>query len=292
MAEPKDFQLHYTEFWDGRSGLTFGVEGVLFDRQSDFQRVQVLQTDAFGRLLTLDGLVMLTERDEFVYHEMLTHPALCLLDRPRRALVVGGGDGGTVREILRHGSIEHVDLVEIDPMVIEASKQYFPTVASAFDDPRLSVHVQDAAAFVEEAPDGTYDLITVDSTDPIGFAEALFGEAFYGHCRRLLTAHGLLASQTESPFDDAFQGSIRQAHGFLRRFFPHVHMYLAHIPTYPMGTWSFTLAGAGPHPVDDFDDARAAARLEPFADALRYYTPAVHRAAFALPRFVERMLGR
>lgn len=291
MAEQKSFNLQYTEFWEGRTGLTFGVERLLHSAQSDFQRIEVYETDAFGRLLTLDGLVMLTERDEFVYHEMLAHPALCLHPNPRRALVIGGGDGGTVREILRHPSIEHVDLVEIDGDVIDVARRFFPHVASALDDGRLTIHVADGLAFARDAADGTYDFISVDSTDPVGFAEGLFGEAFYRDCARLLSEDGILAAQTESPFDETFQDTIRDAHGLLGRIFSSVHMYLAHIPTYPTGTWSFTLATKRLHPTEDYDAARAAERLAPAAEVLRYYAPDVHVAAFALPPFVRRMLG-
>lgn len=289
MAQQKTFGFQYTEFWDGRSGLTLGVQDVLFSRQSDFQHVQVLQTDAFGRVLTLDGLVMVTERDEFVYHEMISHPALCLLPDPRRVLVVGGGDGGTVREVLRHPGVEHVDLVEIDGLVVEASRRFFPEVSSALDDPRLKLHVADGLAFVAQAADAFYDYVVVDSTDPVGFAEGLFGEDFYRDCARITTPQGILASQSESPFDRAFQDSIREAHTLLGRLFGQAYMYLAHIPTYPMGLWSFTMASKVLHPVRDFDAARAAERLAPFADALRYYTPALHQGAFALPRFVQRL---
>lgn len=291
MAEQKTHRLQYTECWEARTGLTFGIEQVLFSQTSDFQRVEVLQTDAFGRLLLLDGLVMLTERDEFVYHEMLAHPALCLLKAPARALVVGGGDGGTVREILRHPTIEHVDLVEIDALVVETARAFFPAASSALDDPRLALHTRDGVAFVREAAARSYDFIAVDSTDPVGIAEGLFGEAFYRDCARLLTEQGLLVAQTESPFDRAFQGSIRQAHALLRGFFGQVHVYLASIPTYPMGTWSFMMASQDLHPLGDFDDARAAERLAPFADALQYYAPDVHRAAFALPPFVRRLFS-
>lgn len=286
----KEFQFQYTEFWEQRTGLTLGVEEILFSKQSDYQHVQVLQTDAFGRLLTLDGLVMLTERDEFVYHEMIAHPALCLLPDPKRVLVIGGGDGGTVREVLRHPGIAHVDLVEIDQVVIDAARAFFPEVSSALDAPRLSVHVQDGIAFVENTPDATYDFVVVDSTDPVGFAEGLFGEAFYRDCARIMTDQGILVSQTESPFDRTFQDSIRDAHDLLGRIFSQAHIYLAHIPTYPTGTWSFTMATRGDlHPLRDFDAGRAAERLAPFADALKYYNPELHRGAFALPSFVRRL---
>ncbi len=287
----KSHQLSITEFWDGRSGITFGVDDVLFSADSEYQQVRVLQTDAFGRLLTLDGLVMLTERDEFVYHEMIAHPALCLLDRPRRVLVVGGGDGGTVREILRHDSIEHVDLVEIDQMVVDVSRDFFPSVASALDDPRLNIRVEDGAAFVGDAKDGFYDLVIVDSTDPVGFAEALFGEDFYRDCFRILSDHGILVSQTESPYDRIFRDSIREANRFLKSVFAEVALYLAHIPTYPLGMWSFTMASKHHHPTRDFDVGAAKDRLAPFIDELQYYHAELHRAAFEVPLFVKRSLG-
>ncbi len=289
MASPKQYQLQYTEFWQQRTGITFGVERVLFDRQSAYQHVQVWETDAFGRLLTLDGLVMVTERDEFVYHEMITHPALCLLSNPQRVLIIGGGDGGTLREVLRYSTIIQADLVEIDEVVIEASRAFFPSLSVAFDDPRARVHVADGVAFVQQARSATYDLVIVDATDPVDFAEGLFGEAFYRDCARILTEEGILVTQSESPFDPTFQHSIQAAYAMLGRIFGSVHMYLAHIPTYPMGLWSFTLASKRLHPVRDFDPGRAAARIAPFAEQLRYYNPTLHQAAFALPSFVRRL---
>lgn len=287
----KTHSTSYTEFWEGQSGLTFGVDDVLFSRQSPYQQVQVLKTDAFGRVLLLDGLVMLTQRDEFVYHEMIAHPAMCLLGSPRRVLVVGGGDGGTVREVLRHETVESVDLVEIDQMVIDVSKEFFPKVSSALDDPRLNIHVEDGAAFVSNAADGHYDLVIVDSTDPVGFAEALFGEEFYRDCFRILSSDGILVSQTESPYDRIFRDSIRSAHEFLNSVFPTVALYLAYITTYPLGMWSFTMASKGCHPVDDFDVEAAANRLAPFINELQYYHADLHRAAFQLPLFVKRLVG-
>lgn len=288
----KDFRFTFTEHWEANSGITFGIKEVLFSQQSEYQHVRVLQTDSFGRLLTLDGLVMLTERDEFVYHEMIAHPALCLQPDPKRVLVVGGGDGGTVREILRHPGIEQVDLVEIDQMVIDVSREYFPTIASALDDPRLNIRVEDGAAFVQRADSGFYDLVIVDSTDPVGFAEALFGEDFYQDCKRILTADGILVSQTESPFDHAFRASIRDAHAFLDTLFPQVKLYLASIPTYPTGLWSFTMASKSFDPVADFDPDQAQQRLDAFEADLEYYNVDLHRAAFAHPTFVRRFLGR
>lgn len=289
MEEKKSYAFQYSEHWDGRSGITFGIEQVLFSRQSDFQKVEVLQTDAFGRLMTLDGLVMLTERDEFVYHEMISHPSLCLLRTPKRALVIGGGDGGTVREILRHASIEQVDLVEIDGMVIDAAREFFPQVCSGFGDPRLDIRVEDGVAFVKEAPADFYDLVIVDSTDPVDFAEGLFGAAFYRDCLRILTERGILVTQSESPFDRHFRTTLRKAHEGLSQLFEQVHVYIASIPTYPLGLWSFMMATRGLHPLHDFDMAAAQEQVAPFADQLSYYNPELHRGAFALPSFAKRL---
>lgn len=283
----KMHQFQYTEFWERRTGITFGIEEILYSGSSDYQRIQVLKTDTFGRLLTLDGLVMLTERDEFVYHEMICHPALNLLPHPRRVLVVGGGDGGTVREVLRYGDVERVDLVEIDGEVIRISREYFPLVSSALDDPRLTVHVRDGIEFVRQSEDATYDLVIIDSTDPVGFAEGLFGEDFYADCARILTSDGILVAQSESPFDDTFQRSIGRARTVLGRLFEQTHVYLAHTPTYPTGTWSFTMATKGLHPIHDFDHDRMARRTAAFGDRLKYYNAGVHLGAFALPNFAK-----
>jgi spermidine synthase len=289
MAEAKTFQFQFTEFWEAQTGLTFGIKGLLHQETSEFQKIQVLETDAFGRLLLLDGLVMLTDRDEFVYHEMITHPSLCLMEEPERVLVIGGGDGGTVREALRYASVREVDLVEIDGRVIDVCREFFPVVASALDDSRLTIHVADGAEFVRNAPADHYDLVTVDSTDPVGFAEALFGEDFYRECHRLLKPSGILAAQTESPFDRSFRESISDAHRMLGRIFPQVHMYLAHIPTYPTGTWSFTMGSKQWNPVTDFDAQRANRQLAPFLGYLQYYNTDIHAASFALPTFVKRL---
>ena len=288
MPQEKAHLFQYTEFWEARTGITLGIQELLFSARSHFQQVQVMQTDAYGKLLTLDGLVMMTERDEFVYHEMISHPAMNLLRNPRRVLVVGGGDGGTVRELLRYPELEHVDLVEIDGMVIDVSRRFFPTVSSALDDPRLEIHVRDGIEFVRQARDGSYDLVIIDSTDPVGIAEGLFGEDFYRDCSRILNDGGIFVSQSESPFDATFTGTIANARELLDRLFGRTFVYLAHIPTYPTGTWSFTLTTKGLHPINDFDAARAEQRTASFARELKYYNAGVHLGAFALPNFAKQ----
>ena len=279
------YNFRYSEYWMGQSGLTFNVEKVLFQDSSEFQEVAVLQTDAFGNLLTLDGVVMFTQYDEFVYHEMMAHPALALLGNPERVLIIGGGDGGVAREVLRYESVTQVDLVDIDGMVVEVSKRFFPEVSQGLTDSRLNLHIADGIQFVKEAQPDTYDLIVVDSTDPIGISEGLFTKDFYNDCLRILNERGLIAVQSESPFDANNAHVVKEVRHFFDDLFPIAATYLAFIPTYAMGMWSFTLGSKRLHPVDDFD-----VQALPFADDLRYYTPEVHRAAFALPAFVKRLV--
>lgn len=269
----------------GRSGLTVGLKGVLFQDRSPYQKVAVFETDAFGRMLTLDGVIMFTDYDEFVYHEMIAHPALALLGDPQRVLIVGGGDGGAAREVLRHESVRRVDLVDIDAMVVEVSKRFFPKLSASFSDPRLKLHVTDGVTFVKEAERAAYDLVIVDSTDPVGVGEGLFGSDFYEGCVQALTERGILVVQSESPFDRTHQEVPGRVKRSFRALFPVAETYLAFIPTYPMGMWSFTMGSRALHPLGD------PCRTLPFADALRYYTPEVHRAAFSLPAFVKRLVG-
>lgn len=283
-------ELQYAEYFSGRTGFTTDIEAVLYDRRSPYQRITVVQTPSLGRMLLLDGAVMLTEWDEFIYHEMLVHPALFLVRQPRRVLVIGGGDGGSVREILRHPEVEHVEVVEIDAEVLAVARQFFPTLSAALEDPRVHIHCRDGAAFVAEVPEGAYDVIIVDSTDPVGIAGGLFDEPFYRHCRRALAAEGVLALQSESPLHPIYRQTLPRVHRLLRSLFPFVASCLAPIPTYPTGVWSFTLASSRWDPVRDFDPAMAWQRYRQLKGRLRYYDPELHRAAFALPVFVQELL--
>jgi spermidine synthase len=214
---------------------------------------------------------------------MLTHPD------PKRALVIGGGDGGTVRELLRHENLEEVVLVEIDEDVIDSSRQYLPTISSALDHPKLKIHVADGIEYVKNCADRRFDLIIVDSTDPVGPAEGLFNAEFYHQVHRCLTNDGILVAQSESPmFNAAVFQSVFQCH---RDIFGagQVHSYLAYIPTYPTGMWSFAYASKGSaHPLKLFDTERARQFSE--HHRLRYYNEMVHSAAFALPNFVRELL--
>lgn len=261
----------------------------LFFGRSPFQKVEIYDTHAYGRLLTLDGMVMTSEKDEYVYHEMIAHIPMQSHRKPKRALVIGGGDGGVVRELLRYESLEEVVMVEIDAMVIEASKEFLPEIASEFDNSRLSLHVDDGIKYVNGSPDESFDIVIVDSTDPIGPAEGLFSPKFYRDVHRILKPEGIMVTQSESPrfnakvFVEIFD-CYREIFGSDK-----VHCYFAYIPTYPSGMWSFSFSVKGDaHPLNGFDADKA----EQFSlqHQLRYYNGDIHRAAFALPGFVKSLL--
>ena len=262
--------------------LKLAVGETLFDEHSPYQHVQILETLQYGRMMLLNGCVMLTEEDEFVYHEMLVHVPLFAHGSPEHVLIIGGGDGGSVREALKHPTVKSVTLVEIDEMVIDASKRFLPTLSSGFDDPRVTVCVEDGFDHLEEH-EGAYDVVLTDSLDPVGESAKLFTSPYYDRIHDALRPGGVAAFQTESPFHN--RQVVGGAYNKLSRSFKQVHPYLAAIPTYPSGLWSFTFAS------DAVDPAQAQPRFEaPFLDELKYFNPQVFRAAFALPNFVKRLL--
>lgn len=260
--------------------LRYRVERTLFSAESEFQRIDIVETAGFGKMLFNDSVAMISERDEFVYHEMIAHVPAFVHPQARQALVIGGGDGGTVRELLKHPSIERVHLVEIDPEVVEGCKLHIPLTSACLDDPRVEVSIADGVKHVADAPAGSYDLVLVDSTDPIGPATPLFGAEFYRNVHRVLRDDGIAISQAESAFyEPEWQRTIT---GILQQRFNRVHIYNYTNLTYPGGLWSFSFATKGELcPLADLDSQRiAAAGLE-----LRYYSEAMHRAAFVLPPF-------
>jgi spermidine synthase len=279
--EPLDLDLWVQETFRGIYAHRFRVKRVLFGGQSPYQRVDIVETAGHGRMLLNDGLVMVSERDEHVYHEMIAHVPLFVHGRPQRVLVIGGGDGGTVREVLRHPSVEHVRLVEIDQMVVDACREHLPATSACLADPRVQVTIADGVRFVAET-DERYDVVLVDSTDPIGPAAPLFGQEFYSNVRDVLTEQGIVVSQAENPFYE--QAAQRSLLATLRGVFPVLGVYNYHNLTYPGGMWSFSFASRGPRPLVDFSPHRvAAAELD-----LKYYNADVHCAAFALPEFQRR----
>lgn len=262
---------------------------VLFRDKSPFQKVEVYDTYAYGKLLTLDGKVMTTEKDEYVYHEMMSHVAMFTHGQVKQVLVIGGGDGGVVREILRHDTVERCVMVEIDGMVIEASKVHLPTIAASFDHPRLELHVADGIDYVNNAPDGTFDLVIIDSTDPEGPAEGLFSYDFYRNVNRILRPEGVMVVQSESPRYEV--ETFQEIYACFREIYgsSNVHCGLMSIPTYPTGTWSFALCAKGGQNPRNADADRIEAFSQKFG--LKYYNSDIHRAAFALPNFVKQLLA-
>ncbi len=278
----------YNEFYHGRTGLTVGLKKQLFSEQTEFQRVEVFETDTWGNLMTIDGMVMLSEKDEFVYHEMLTHPAMFAHPNPQKILIIGGGDGGTAREVLKHASVRQVDLVEIDEAVVRASKQFLPKVG-AWDDERLRVLFQDGIAFVKAAK-AEYDVIIIDGSDPTGPAEGLFEKEFFQYCHTALKEQGVLAAQTESPWVQAYHKSIKKVFDALDEVFVESEMYLGYIPLYPAGMWSFAFASKGVKIQSEEVLNRVEAGIADFRESLNYYNTAIHKGAFALPSFVAEII--
>ncbi len=250
----------------------------LFSQQTAYQKLELYETEEFGRLMALDGKVMLTERDERFYHEMLAHPALLTHPRPRRALIIGGGDGGAVREALRHPSIEEVIWGEIDEAVIKAARQYMPAVcAGVFEDGRVRLRVMPGEELVASLAD-EIDVIIVDSTDPIGPAVPLFESPFFAACRRALRRGGIYATQCGSPV--LFQDEVKSVNGHLRQVFAEVRRYLGLMPSYPSGVWSYVMASDEPLSVRLDELAR---RYAERSLKLSYYTPEVHLASGVIP---------
>lgn len=278
-------ELWFSEEQTPNVKLSIRVDRQLYSAQSEFQRIDIFHSPEFGRFLTLDGYMMLTEKDEFIYHEMITHPALAVHPNVKDVLVIGAGDGGVIRELCRYPDIQHIDMVEIDPMVVEACREYLPQTACSLDDPRLTIHYQDGLRFIRSCHD-CYDLIIVDSTDPFGPGEGLFTREFYGNCSKALREDGILINQHESPFYEADAAACQRAHRNLTETFPLSRVYQAHIPTYPSGHWLFGFASKKYHPLKDLDEARWNAR----GLACRYYTTTLHKGAFYIPAYVEELL--
>jgi spermidine synthase len=276
--------LWYHERHLGEMEFGLHVQKVLHSEQTDFQRLDVLETTAFGRLMTLDGLVMVTERDEFVYHELIAHVPLLAHPNPRDVLVIGGGDGGTLREVLRHDCVQRAVLCEIDGAVVQAARTFFPDLAVGLDDPRADVQIADGVAYVKEAASASFDLVIVDSTDPIGPGVGLFSEDFYQHVSRILRPDGLVIAQCESPWQRNV--NFRKVYGNLHCVSSSVFALVGSIPTYPFGFWSWGVASKSHNPAAIADAARYR-KLEP---ALRYYNADIHAAVFALPNFFRRQL--
>ncbi|MFZ5627316.1 MAG: polyamine aminopropyltransferase [Bacillota bacterium] len=273
-------ELWYTEKQTENVGITCKITQTLHTEKTEFQDLAVIDTLQFGRMLVLDGMVQTTIKDEFVYHEMISHVALNTHPNPANVMVIGGGDGGAIREIIKHPRVQKATLVEIDGKVIEASKKYLPEIACALDDPKVDVRVEDGIKHIAEH-ENHYDIILVDSTEPVGPAVGLFAADFYRSIYRALKEDGIMVAQTESPFFNA--DLISRVFKDISAIFPITRLYLASIPTYPSGLWSFTMGSKKYDPL--------AVKEEDIAQyPTKYYNAAVHKGAFALPNFVAELL--
>ena len=276
--------LWYDEVFEDKLRLGLKLKKTLFTGQSEHQKVEVVETELLGKALLIDGLWMTSEGEEAAYHELIVHPALTTAPCIKRVLVIGGGDGGTVREVLRHPEVEQVDMVEIDGMVIEACKRYLPEIASgAWDDPRLNLMVGDGITYVKEADVEPYDVIIVDGSDPVGPAAGLFNKSFYEGCARVLTGEGVFVTQSESPqlFREVHLEMVR----LLRDVFGQARPYYYPVLIYGSGHWSLTYASRSADP-DAIYEARAV-RLE--AES-QIYNRELHRGVFALPNYIKKAL--
>lgn len=275
---------------DENQALSLRYTGeILHDVQSPYQRVRILESPKYGKLLTLDDMFMTTENDEFHYHEMIAHPAIFAHGDVKKVLVIGGGDGGTVREILKHDSVEAVTMVEIDGEVIEACKKHLPSIAAAFNDPRLELIVGDGIEYVKNAVEESYDLVVVDGSDPVGPAEGLFSVAFFNNCFKALNKGGVLVAQGESPKFN--EHAFADIHHTIKGLFgeKNAHVALFYVPTYPTGMWSFQF-GTKDGTVDLNKIPTQEVDAFEVKKGLKYYNSAIHHAALALPGFVKEIL--
>jgi len=277
----------YTELWTDDCGFSIKVEEKLASKQSPFQKIDFYKSKTFGTFFTLDDLMMVNEKDEFIYHEMIVHPAFLVNPNIKRVLIIGGGDGGTAREVLKYKTVEHLDFIDIDEDVFRMCQEFLPiTAAGVEEDPRCNVEFRDGVEVVNNAPDNSYDLILVDSTDPISIGEGLFTTDFYKNCYRILNENGILVNQHESPYFTEYANNMKKAHGKIKNIFPISEVYQFHMPTYPSGHWLFGFSTKGVNPLNDTND-----RLWlDLGIKTKYFNPQIQKGSFCLPNYVKEML--
>ncbi len=270
-SKPQIKEYHGKDF-----GLFFEPSSILYDKSSSFQHITVIETESAGRVLLLDGLVMFSELDEFLYHEMITHPCMVSHPDPKKVLVIGGGDGGTVRELLKY-PVEEIILVEIDPEVIEVSKRFFPNISDSLKSEKVEIINSDGAEFLRNSRE-IFDIIIVDSSDPVGPSLSLFTETFIDDVLSHLSEKGFYVSQSGSPI---FHGEhLREFFNLVRRKFENADIYLVPVISYPGTIWSFTVGSSG-------IDIKEIRRKPP--EGLRFYNTDIHISAFSLPNFVKKI---
>lgn len=279
--------ITWAQDWDPTTRMTIQVTKQLHSEQTPYQLIEFYESETYGTFFTLDGLMMVNQKDEFVYHEMITHVAMATHPNIKKVLIIGGGDGGTSREIARYKTIEEIDMIEIDERVVRLCQEYLPVTAGHLkQDDRINLLFVDGYEFVMEAEAGSYDLILVDSTDPIGPGEGLFTKEFYENCFRILSDDGILINQHESPYYDFHIHGMKRAHNRINELFPIVHVYQYHMPTYPSGHWLFGFASKKYDPLKDHNPAQ----WEALNLKTKYYNSRIHQGAFALPNFVLEIM--
>ncbi len=278
-------ELWFTEKHRPGAGLTLRIKKTLYSKKSRFQQIDVLETEEFGRMLLLDGLVMTTEGDEFIYHEMLVHPPMHIHGNAQNILIIGGGDGGAVRETLKYPFVSQVTLCEIDKDVVEVSKEFFPGISCRIEDPRVKIVYEDGSKILEGL-EKQIDLILVDSTDPIGAAKALFTRQFYQACLRALKPDGILCAQSESPIYHL--EIIREMKAdLIEAGFKGVKFYTAPIPTYPGGYWSWVIAAKEE---EKLHVSHSPLLTNDQYNSMHYFNLEILKATFCLPNFLQNAL--
>ena len=277
---PAIFTEQYPE---AKASFSLEISRVHYSEKSPFQKIEILESPFFGKVLVIDDCIMLTEKDEFIYHEMIAHVPLYVHPHPSKVLVIGGGDGGTIREIVKHPEVDQVILVDIDKMVSEVCLKYLPKISSKLLSNKVTCLFQDGVKYVKNTTE-IFDLIIIDSTDPIGVGEGLFTREFYADCHRILADDGLLINQAESPFYT--RKWLMQLAQKLAQVFSQILFYQANIPTYPSGYWLFGFATKKYHPLRNFNQAKYDKQKLP----LKYYNQGIHNAAFVLPNFVRKII--
>lgn len=281
--------MSITDLWfneDHSDGVRFQIkiDSHLYSGNSEFQRIDIFETVELGKMLALDGYLMLTEKDEFIYHEMMVHVPLAVNPSIKNVLVIGAGDGGTVKRLVEYKGIEKIVVAEIDQLVVDKCKEFFPELTAGFSDSRVKMVYEDGLKYVRNFT-GKFDLIIVDSTDPFGPGEGLFTREFYGSCHKALSEQGILVNQHESPFYDSYQDAVTKTHQKLKAFFPICEVYQAHIPTYPSGHWLFGFASKKFDGKDIKKEEWESNNIE-----CRYYNTELHKGAFALPNYAKELL--
>ncbi|XP_004297643.1 PREDICTED: spermidine synthase 2 [Fragaria vesca subsp. vesca] len=274
--------------WPGEAH-SLKIEKILFQGKSDYQNVMVFQSSTYGKVLVLDGVIQLTERDECAYQEMITHLPLCSIPNPKKVLVIGGGDGGVLREVARHSSVEKIDICEIDKMVVDVSKQFFPRVAIGYEDPRVTLHIGDGVAFLKAVPAGTYDAVIVDSSDPIGPAQELFEKPFFQSVANALCPGGVVCTQAESIWlhMHIIEDIVSNCHQIFKGS---VNYAWTTVPTYPSGVIGFMLCSTEGPPVDFKHPVNPLSENDGSKDPLKFYNSEIHTAAFCLPSFAKKVI--